>query len=406
MFATLYDSVGPDARRAFWLTFAGFCLDAMDIQLFAFVLPVLMPLWQLSTGEAGLLSAISLASSALGGWIAGVLADRVGRVRVLTVSVVWLAIATCACGIASDAEQLMVARALQGLGFGGEWAVGAVFLAEVSSAETRGRLVGMAQSAWAVGWGAAAILTSALTAYLPPRLGWRCAFFVGLAPALVVYTLRRRAPEPRIFVQTGRPWHAIFARSARGATLRGSLLAVGMHGGYWAIATWWPSMLRTERGLSGATSTSYMGVLIVGAFFGYLCGAWLGDRLGRRPTLAGFAVAGAVLVAVCTLLPCSDRALLCWSFPLGFFTLGMFSLIGPVLTELFPTSLRGSGMGFCYNFGRGVAGLTPWLVGMRAEDGHIGRALTPYVACAYGVILIAVALLAETRGSEMLDAET
>jgi MFS family permease len=402
MSAAWYRTLDADARRAFWASFAGFTLDAMDVQLYAFVLPVLLTLWGLSHADAGLLASVTLGASALGGWLAGVLADRLGRVRLLQFSILWLAIATSLCGLSANFSQLLVARALQGFGFGGEWAVGAVFVAEVAAPHLRGRMVGTVQSAWAVGWGLAALNATLALSLLPPELGWRATFLVGLVPALAVFLVRRKLREPRPFLRARRhmPWHAIFSGQIRASTLKGSLLAIGMHGGYWAIASWWPTVLRSERGLSSAASGAYFASLVLGSFFGYLCAARLGDSVGRRATLGSFAMCGAVLVLICTELPCSDLALFALGFPLGFFALGMFAVIGPVLTELYPTELRGSGMGFCYNFGRGMAGLTPFLIGVGADRGGIAHSLGLYVAGAYGLVVLAVLVLPETSGRE------
>ncbi|MBI1686731.1 MFS transporter [Caulobacter hibisci] len=398
-----YRGLSGDARRAFWSSYAGFGLDAMDVQLYAFVMPALLALWGLSHAEAGLLASVTLACSALGGWAAGALSDRLGRVRVLTATILWLGVSTCLCGLARNFDQLLVARALQGLGFGAEWAAGAVFVAEMVSPGVRGRAVGAVQSAWALGWGLAALISAAALALTPPDLGWRLTFVVGLAPMVVIYLVRVRMRDSETFL-TGRKaagWTAIFAPGQRSITLRASLLAAGMHGGYWSIATWWPSMLHAERGFSATLTSVYFGVIVAGSLLGYLAGAWLGDVVGRRATLAGFALGAAITVLASTALPVSDTALLVLSFPLGVFALGMFSAIGPVLTELFPTEIRGAGLGFCYNIGRGVAGFAPALIGLRIDKTSLAHAIGLYATIAYVLVLAATALIPETRGKDL-----
>ncbi|MBO9708800.1 MAG: MFS transporter [Caulobacter sp.] len=398
-----YRDLNGNARRAFWTTYAGFGLDAMDVQLYAFIMPALLALWSLSHAQAGLLASVTLACSALGGWAAGTLADRFGRVRVLTITILWLGVSSCLCGLAQNFGQLLIARALQGLGFGAEWAAGAVFVAEVVSPEVRGRVVGTVQSAWALGWGLAASISAMALALLPAEWGWRVTFLVGLPPMIAIFLVRVRLHDPAMFLAERRktPWTAIFGGGRLSTTLRGSLLATGMHGGYWSIATWWPAMLHAERGFSTATAGAYFGVIVAGSLFGYLAGAWLGDVAGRRATLAGFALGGAVTVLACTASPVSDMALLILSFPLGFFALGMFSAIGPVLSELFPTRMRGSGLGFCYNVGRGLAGGMPVLIGLRVETMGLAHAIGLYATSAYVVVLAAVALIPETRGQDL-----
>lgn len=395
-----YRTLDGASRRAFWTSFAALSLDALNVQAYAFAMPVLLTLWSLGHGQAGLLTTVALVSSAAGGWLAGLMADRLGRLRVLRVTILALAISTGLCALADDFGQLLIARALQGFAFGAEWAVGVVFAGEMARPEIRGRIVGMAQSAWPVGWALAAILSAIFLALLPVDLGWRALFVIGLIPAALIFHLRARLRESETFLNAKRraPWTAIFSRPIVSSTVKGSLLATGMHGGYWAIATWWPAMLHFERALSATASGVHLGVLITGSFCGYMGGSWLGDRVGRRTTLTLFSLGGAVVILLCTQFAIPDAALLILSFPLGFFSLGMYSAVGAVLTELFPTELRGSGLGFCYNLGRGLAGATPVLIGGSATALGIGQSIGIYVTCAYGLVLLAVMLLPETRG--------
>lgn len=401
-----YHDLDPNGRRAFRSTYAGFSVDAMNVQLYSFVLPLLLTLWQLSPSAGGLLATVMLIASAAGGWLAGLASDRFGRVRVLQLTIVWMALSTLCCGLAQNFEQLLVARTLQGLGFGAEWAVGAVFMGEIAAAATRGRLVGTAQSAWAIGWGLAASTSTIAVALLPPELGWRAAFFVSLPPALAIFVARRRLVESATFLAApdAEPWHRIFSLRMRGNTARGSLLAIGTHGGYWALATWWPTMLRLERGMTSAQAAAHMAVLVVGSVGGYLLGATLADRIGRRATLALFALGGIATVLLATETAISDAVLLALGAPLGLFAMGLYSAIGPVLNELYPTRLRGSGLGFCYNVGRGVAGLAPLAVGGSVAAFGISRSIGLYVCLAYLLVLLAAGLLRETRGMEFTRA--
>lgn len=398
-----YRNLDGNTRRGLWSSFAGFSLDAMDVQLYAFVMPALLALWGLTHAQAGILAGTTLAASAVGGWAAGVLADRFGRVRILCVTTLWLAASTGLCGLAQNFDQLLIARALQGLGFGGEWAAGAVFIAEIAAPQVRGRMLGTVQSAWAFGWGLAAAISAIALSLFPPDLGWRLTFGVGLAPAILIFLIRRRLSEPRTFLTKQAPprWYAIFSGPQIGGALRGSLLASGMHGGYWAIATWWPAMLHAERRLSTPAASGYFAVIIAGSLFGYWAAAWLSDTLGRRATLAGFALGAMATVLACTRLPVSDLGLLLLGLPLGFFALGMFSGIGPVLSELFPTATRGSGLGFCYNLGRGLAATAPVLIGISVENSGVAHAVGSYASCAYALVLVATALLPETRGRDL-----
>src|SRR5262245_44437653 len=144
-------------RRTFWACFGGWALDAMDVQLYAVVMPTLIGLWSLSRTQAGVLGTSALIMSSVGGWLAGMLADRVGRVKVLQITILWFSFFPFLSGLANSYDQLLVIRSLQGLGFGGEWAAGAVLMAEVIKPNVRGRAVGCVQGGWSVGYGAATL---------------------------------------------------------------------------------------------------------------------------------------------------------------------------------------------------------------------------------------------------------
>src|SRR5712672_1333146 len=153
-----YSELDPGERRTFWACFGGWMLDAMDVQMFSFAIPAIIAAFAISNADAGLIGTAALLSSAFGGWLAGALSDRIGRVRMLQITIAWFAFFTFLCGFAQSYTQLFIFRALMGLGFGGEWAAAAVLMGEVIRAEHRGKAVGTMQSGWPVGWGAAALL--------------------------------------------------------------------------------------------------------------------------------------------------------------------------------------------------------------------------------------------------------
>jgi len=402
-----YQSLDGTGRRAFWSSYAGFTIDAMNVQLYAFILPTLLVLWGLTPSSAGLVASAALVSGAVGGWLAGSLSDRIGRIRVLRFTILWVAASTLLCGLARDYDELLLARLIQGIGFGAEWAVGVVFMSEIAPSATRGRILGTLQSAWAAGWGVAAATTAIAIALLPPEIGWRVVFFVALLPALALLLVRKSMKDSPAFAAAGKrqSWHKIFSRDVWPSTVKGSMLATGMHGGYWAIATWWPTMLRVERGMAAAETGLHTAALIGGSLLGYALGAWLTDFAGRRLTLGAFAFAGIVTVLAATQFQLSATALLALTPILGLFALGIYSTVGPVLTELYPTSLRGSGLGFCYNVGRGLAGITPIAVGGSIGTLGFSQAIGLYVAGSYAMVLIVTAQLRETRGIDLLTSD-
>src|SRR5215470_1955848 len=292
-------------RSTFRACFGGWALDGMDFQFYSFVIPTLIAGWQLTKAQAGTLQTTTLLASALGGWIAGLLADRIGRVRTLQITILWFATFSGLCGLAQSYGQLLAARSLMGLGFGGEWAAGAVLMGEVIAARHRGKVVGAVQSGWALGWGAAAILYTITFKALPEQTAWRVLFLAGVLPSLLVLYIRRQVEEPAVFRATrksgspGRFWE-IFAPGIVPTTVLAALLATGAQGGYYAITTWLPTYLRTVRQLSVLNTASYLVVIIAGSFVGYLVGAYFADRVGRRNTFFLFSLCSMVTVLVYT----------------------------------------------------------------------------------------------------------
>ena len=197
-------STTANERRALLATYAGYGLDGFDFMIYSFVIPSLLALWGMSKAEAGYIASGALITSALGGWAAGVLADRFGRARILQLTVLWFAVFTFLSGFTHSFGQLFFTRAMQGFGFGGEWSVGSVLIAEIIDARHRGKATGLVQSSWSVGWAIAALAFWAASSLLPPELAWKAVFWLGILPALLVIYIRRRVPEPAIYLADAR----------------------------------------------------------------------------------------------------------------------------------------------------------------------------------------------------------
>jgi MFS family permease len=401
-------TLGPQGRRAFAGAFGGYGLDSYDFQVLPLALVAITATFGLTTGQAGLLTTVTLVVSAVGGVLAGVLADRIGRVRALVLTVSVYALFTLMCGFAPTYESLLVLRALQGLGFGGEWAVGAILVAEYSTARHRGRTVAFIQSSWAVGWGLAVFVYTVVFHLFGDDIAWRVLFWTGALPAVLILYVRRNvkdapaAAERRASSGQRGSFLTIFSPGLLRTTLLASLLATGVQGGYYTLATWVPTFLKTDRGLGVIGTGGYLAFLISGAFTGYLIGGYLTDRLGRKTNMVIFAILSALCILGYIRIPeGANTAILVLGFPLGLCTSAIFSSFGSFLSELYPTQVRGTGQGFTYNFGRALGAFFPTLVGYLATSWGVGGAMI-FGAAGYGLAVVALLGLPETRGRELV----
>ena len=403
-----YREITPPERKTFWSCFGGWALDALDVQLFSVALPALIAAFALDKSQAGMIGSVTLVTSALGGWIAGALSDRYGRVRILQLTILWFSAFTFLCAFAQTATQLFILKGLQGVGFGGEWAAGAVLMAETIRPEHRGKVMATVQSAWAVGWGGSVLIYTALFSWLPADLAWRVMFGVGLLPALFLVYVRRAISEPgrKIASASGAAVPAvglfgIFSPSVLRLTLVGALLGVGAHGGYYALMTWLPTFLKTERKLSVLSTGGYLAVIIIAFWCGCIASSQLIDRIGRRRNITLFAGCCVLTVIGYIFLPLTNSQMLVMGFPLGFFAAGIPATLGALFNELYPAGIRGTGVGFCYNFGRIASAAFPWLVGHMSESMPLSRAIGIDAALAYTLVIVAVLALPETNGKRL-----
>jgi MFS family permease len=397
----------PQGRRAVWAAYGGYGLDGFDFMVYSFIVPSLLTVWGMSKAEAGYIGTGALLTSAVGGWAAGVLADRFGRVRILQLTVLWFAAFTFLSGFTQNFGQLFFTRAMQGFGFGGEWAVGSILVAEVVDPAHRGQAAGWVQSSWSVGWAAAALAFWLVSAIAPPELAWKIVFWLGLLPGLLVLYIRRNVEEPAVFVKTralrsqsplrGGTFLDIFRPPLLLTTLLATALSTGMLAAYYSVTLWLPTFLATERHLSVTGTTGYLLMVILGSWAGYLVSAWLTDLIGRRLGFISFAFCGGVLILLYTHMPVAGGMFLI-GFPLGFFLLGIFSGMGAFLSELYPSRVRGSGQGFTYSIGRAIGGFCPLIIGRMSSHIPLGDSIGAFAAAAYALVIVTALALPETRG--------
>lgn len=398
-----WSTASQDARRALIAASLGWMLDAMDILIYSLVLNDVRREFGIDDRTSGVLLALPLATSAFGGMFFGWMADRFGRTRALMASILWYSVFTAACGLSQTVVQLGLFRALLGFGFGGEWAIGAALVAETWPAEHRGKALGFMQSAWAVGYAAAALLN----AMVLPRWGWRAVFFAGILPALVTVWIRRSVAEPRIWRESraaGSP-RVTLAALTRGELGRLTWLVAAMNAAtmfaWWGLFTWIPSYLGRPveeggAGLSILRTSTWIMLMQAGMWLGYVTFGFIADSIGRKRSYIAYLLTAAALVPIygATREP---AALLALGPLVAFFGTGYFSGFGAVSAELFPTSIRATAQGITYNLGRGISALAPFIVGSLAASRGLGAAFS-ITSTAFLVAAVLWIWIPETKG--------
>ncbi|MEX5216906.1 MAG: MFS transporter [Nitrospira sp.] len=418
--------ITPYQWLVLFVAWLGWVFDAMDATIYAIVLhPALHDL--LSSGAAaapvsdqaigwygGLIFSVFLIGWAIGGICFGIVADYLGRTKTLIATILIYAVFTGLAALSQDWWHLALYRFLTALGIGGEWAAGAALVAETWPEEKRAKAAGILQSAWAVGFFLAAIANLLLKDY-----GWRTLFLIGVLPAFVALLVRWSVKEPDRWVRahdrtmpTARTglFHLaeLFTPSLRRGTWVGSILAFVAVFGLWGATNWVPTLIRELPDLQGkeaAAIAEYVSYAImalnVGALCGYLGFGPLADRFGRRP-IFGFMCAGSlIMLPLVYLVPGTYLQVLLLLPILGFFNNGIFSGFPIYLPELYPTRLRATGAGFCFNAGRVLASASPFVTGSLVSAlGSFNKAAAT-IALIYLVGLAVLPFAPETKGKPL-----
>jgi predicted MFS family arabinose efflux permease len=291
--------------------------------------------------------------------------------------------------------------------------ISAVLMGEVIRDKYRGRGVGFVQTGAAVGPGLAALVYAGLYAILPEAIAWRALFAVGILPALLVLWIRRSIPESEAFAERrnigASPGIAHLLSAFREPylwlTIKVSLMVMGAQGGVWAVNFWMPTYLRTVRHLSASNTGLFVAVQASGALIGFLLGAYLADAIGRKWTFMISAVASIIMVLVYLYVPVGDTGLLLLGIPLNASILMKFAPMGPFMTELYPTDIRGTGQGFCYNAGRAIGSVFMTAIGFATAVMPIGTAIALFSTLAHALMLVMLLVLPETRGRAIASLE-
>lgn len=359
----------PTRRNALLAASFGWMLDSMDVMLYSMIIPYAQRDLHMSSAQAGLVMSLTLVMAAVGGIGFGFVADRLGRTRALSLSILIYTVCTGLCAFVQSVPQLAICRMLLGIGMGGEWASGAALVAETWPQEHRAKALALVQSAWAIGYA----LAAAVVALLLPHFGWRAVFLAGLVPALLTIWIRRHVNEPD---QWSAASDAPVALLFRGPLAKRTLVITAMNAAslfaWWGLFSWAPSFLSAPvaqggHGLDVIHTSSWTIVMQAGTFLGYISFGFFADRFTRKSVYITFLFVAAAVVPLYAVVHNPVTLLLIGPI-VGFWGSGFFSGFSVIASEAFPTALRGRAMGFAYNLGRIVSAAAPYTIGKIVQE--------------------------------------
>lgn len=418
--------VGRFHYKLLLVTGLGWLFDSMDTGLIAFILPVLAKEWGLAPGQMGLIGSIGLIGMALGAVISGTVADRIGRKKVFTITVLLYSIASAFCALSWNYQSLLVFRFLVGFGLGGELPVAATLVSEYAPSRVRGRFIVLLESFWGLGWIAAACIAY----FFIPVYGWRMAFLIGALPALYVCLIRLHMPESvRYLLTRGRvdearqivlslekqlhvpsalftgetepvpvvakaSFRELWKKPFMSRTIMLWLVWFGINFSYYGIFMWLPSLV-FQQGFTVVKTFEYVLIMTLAQLPGYYCAAWLVDKIGRKYTLSAFLLFSGV--ASYFFGHASTAAtLMMWGSVMSFFNLGAWGVLYTYTPEQYPTAIRALGSGWAAGFGRFGGMAAPMMVGALLAR-NFGFASVFYM---FALVFAAVAVIVLSLGVE------
>lgn len=401
---TTDDQVTGYAKRAVVASALGYAMDGFDLLILGFAMTAIGAELHFGQAQGGSLATITLIGAVLGGLVFGILADRFGRVRMLTYSIVFFAVFTGLTALSQGYADMAVYRFLAGIGLGGEFGIGMTLAAEAWPARKRARATALV----GLGWQAGVLLAALVSAPVIALVGWRGLFLVGVIPAVAAVVFRSRLHEPEKFVQA-RAAHTspllsrlrllvADARTTR-TTLGVVVLTSVQNFGYFGIMIWLPTYLATRFGYSLTKSATWTAVTILGMGVGILLFGQFADRVGRRPAFWVFQVGAAGSVLVYSQLV-SPWALLIGGAIMGAFANGMLGGYGALMAELYPTEVRSTAQNVLFNIGRAVGGFAPVVVALVAGARGFAFAIG-LLAVIYFLDMGAMLLIPERRAAEL-----
>ena len=407
--STVDEAAGPQtvdasAWKALIGSALGYAMDGFDLLILGFMLRLISADLHLTPPEGASLVTATLIGAVIGGVVFGMLSDRLGRVRILTWTIVLFAVFTGLCAFAQGYWDLLFYRTIAGVGLGGEFGIGMALVAEAWPASKRARASSYVGLGWQLGVLAAAILTPILL----PIIGWRGMFAVGIFPAVAAFFIRQSLHEPEVFIQKVEkaPEHknslALLVKDAETTKLSiGMIILCSVQNfGYYGVMIWLPNYLASRFGFGLTQSAVWTSVTIAGMAVGIFAFGHIADRVGRRPAFFGYMLMAGIMVVVYSRLT-DPIALLVAGAVMGFFVNGMLGGYGALISELFPTAARATAQNVLFNIGRAVGGTGPVVVGAVAAALGFDTAIA-LLALLYALDIVALMLLIpERRGATL-----
>ncbi|MDR1603479.1 MAG: MFS transporter [Gracilibacteraceae bacterium] len=388
-----------------------YVFDALEVMLYSNALVDIKADFDFNFTGSGLVMTLSLLGYGVGGIFWGPQTDKLGRIKVMIITVLGYAAFTGLTALSWNAASLIGFRFLMGFFAGGEWAAGAALLTETWPAKYRGKIMGVMQCGWPLG----AILASAVYTAISPSFGWRAVFLTGVIPAVIVLFIQVKIKEPEAFVQKKElekqglqekvSWTEIFkGKLLKRTTLFMLISFIGLMG-YWCIITWIPTMLRTEGGL-GVSATAIWFILInLGCAAGYISFGFVSDKVGRRLSFTIYWLLAMILAPIFVSLSTSSSMML----PIGVLmgaSMGYFTGYPLYGSELFPTRLRATGMGIAYTgIGRLGSTLGPTVIGIIADNYSFSVAITAMASLYIIAVILIWVMGIETKGKSLEELE-
>jgi len=381
----------------------GWMFDAMDVGILSFVIAALAVDWSLTPEQMGWIGSVNSIGMAVGAFVFGIFADRVGRKKIFIITLVMFSVASGLSALATSLAIFMVFRFFVGMGLGGELPVASTLVAESVEAKERGRVVVLLESFWAAGW----LIAALISYFIIPDYGWRVALIITALPAFYAIYLRINLPDsPQFTAKRVRDRtitqniKAVWSKAYVKPTLMLWILWFTVVFSYYGMFLWLPSVM-VMKGFTLIKSFQYVLIMTFAQLPGYFTAAWLIEKIGRKFVLVTYLLGTAASAFVFGNADTTMLLIVSGAF-LSFFNLGAWGALYAYTPEQYPTVIRATGAGMAASIGRVGGILGPLLVGSLVASGYdIGWIFTVFcVAIVIGVIAV-VFLGKETKQLEL-----